>query len=100
MKTKKEQLKLEAGGRKRLLHESMKARFISPVERLARCESAAQTMGYKSIFSLALDHGISHQSMKSSLNSPKMTLVRMEELCEMLQCSVSYLTEDRIEGLR
>ena len=87
-------------GRRDLLHQRMRQRFIGAEERHARCEAAAQSMGYKSIFSLGLEHGISHQSMKNSLRTPKLSLVRLEELCTMLNCSVSYLTERKIEGLK
>lgn len=100
MKPQKAYRKGLGDGRKLLLHEKMKTRFISPAERFARCEGAAQSLGYKSIFSLALDNGISHQSTKASLNSPKMSLVRLEEFAVMLNCSVSFLTEQKIKGLK
>ena len=89
-----------AEARRKLLHQRMRQRFIGIEERTARCEAAAQSIGYRSVFSLGLEHGISHQSMKNSLKSPKLSLVRLEELCTMLECSVSYLTERKIEGLK
>lgn len=90
----------EARGRRALIHEQQKIRFISPMERMARCEAAAQSMGYRSIFSLGLEHGITHTSMKSSLNSVNPSVSRIEQLAIMLKCSVSYLTERKIVGLK
>lgn len=92
--------KAEAEGRRELVHQQMRMRFIGKEERAARCDAAAQSMGYKSIYTLGIENGISHQSMKSSLNSTRMSLTRMEELCTILKCSVSYLTERKIDGLK
>ena len=100
MPTPKEFASKAADGRRDLLHLQMRQRFIGREERFARCESAAKSMGYKNIFSLGRDHGVTHQSMKSSMNSNKLSVVRLEELCVMLKCSVSYLTERDIKGLK
>ncbi len=100
MPTSKELASQAAEGRRQLLHGQMMQRFIGREERFARCEAAAKSMGYKNIYSLGKDNGISHQSMKSSMNSNRLSIVRLEELCTMLMCSVSYLTERDVVGLK